>query len=57
MGKKIPCSHSNFDQLISIDTEGTARYRVTPYPVKVKTILNTISPEESYLITCLVKQV
>ena len=28
--KKVPCSHSNFDQLISIDTEGTARYRVTP---------------------------
>ena len=47
--KKIPCSHSNFDQLISIDTEGTARYRVTPYPVKVETILNTISPEEIVL--------
>ena len=31
--KKVPCSHSNFDQLISIDTEGTARYRVT-FPVK-----------------------
>ena len=40
--KKVPCSHSNFDQLISVDTEGTARYRVTPYPVKVETILNTI---------------
>ena len=26
--KKVPCSHSNFDQLVSIDTEGTARYRV-----------------------------
>ena len=24
--QKVPCSHSNFDQLISIDTEGTARY-------------------------------
>ena len=47
--KKIPCSHSNFDQLISIDTEGTARYRVTPYPVKAETILNTISPEEIVL--------
>ena len=47
--KKVPCSHSNFDQLISIDTEGTARYRVTPYPVKVETILNTISPEEIVL--------
>ena len=47
--KKIPCSHSNFDQLISIDTEGTARYRVTPYPVKVETILNTISHEEIVL--------
>ena len=46
--KKVPCSHSNFDQLISIDTEGTARYRVTPYPVKVETILNTISPKKSY---------
>ena len=32
-----------------IDTEGTARYRVTPYPVKVETILNTISPEEIVL--------
>ena len=32
--KKVPCSHSNFDQLISIDTEETARYRVTPYPCK-----------------------
>ena len=31
---KVHCSHSDFDQLISIDTEGTARYRVTPYPVK-----------------------
>ena len=44
--KKVPCSHSNFDQLISIDTEGTARYRVTPYPAKVETKLNIISPEE-----------
>ena len=35
--------------MISIDTEGTARYRVTPYPVKVETILNTISPEEIVL--------
>ena len=32
--KKVPCSHSNFDQLISIDTEGASRYRLTPYPVK-----------------------
>ena len=47
--KTVPCSHSNFDQLISIDTEGTARYRVTPYPVKIETILNTISPEEIVL--------
>ena len=47
--KKVPCPHSNFDQLISTDTEGTARYRVTPYPVKVETILNTISPEEIVL--------
>ena len=47
--KKVPCSHSNFDQLISIDREGTARYRVTPYPVKVETILKTISPEEIVL--------
>ena len=44
--KKLPCSHSNSDQLISIDTEGAARYRVTPYPVKVETKLNTISHEE-----------
>ena len=28
--KKVPCSHSSFDQLISIDTEETSRYRVTP---------------------------
>ena len=49
MGKENPCSHSNFDQLISIDAEGTARYRVTPYPIKVETILNTISPEEIVL--------
>ena len=47
--KKVPCSHSNFDQLISIDTEGTARYRVTPYLVKLETILKTISPEEIVL--------
>ena len=47
--KKVPCSHSNFDQLISIDTEGASRYRLTPYPVKVGTILNTISPEEIVL--------
>ena len=47
--KKVPCSHSNFDQLISIDTEGAARYRLTPYPVKVETILSTISPEEIVL--------
>ena len=47
--KKVPCSHSNFDQLISIDTEGASRYRLTPYPVKVETILNTISPEEIVL--------
>ena len=44
--KKAPCSHSNFDQLTSIDTEGTAGNRVTQYPVKVETKLNTISPEE-----------
>ena len=47
--KKAPCSHSNFDQLISIDTEGASRYRLTQYPVKVETILNTISPEEMVL--------
>ena len=47
--KKVPCSHSNFDQLDSIDTEGSARYIVAPYPVKVETILNTISPEEIVL--------
>ena len=46
MGKEVLCSNSNCDQLISIDTEGTARYRVTPYPVKVETKLNTISPDE-----------
>ena len=46
MGKKVPRSYSNFDQLISIDTEGTTRYRVTPYPVKVETKLNTILPDE-----------
>ena len=49
MAKKVPCSHSNFDQLISIDTEGAARYTLTPYPVKVETILNTISPGEIVL--------
>ena len=47
--KNVPCSHSNFDQLISIDTERASRYRLTPYPVKVETILNTISPEEIVL--------
>ena len=47
--KKVPCSHSNFDQLISIDTEGASRYRLTPYPVKVETMRNTISPEEIVL--------
>ena len=47
--KKVRCSHSNFDQLISIDTEGASRYRLTPYPVKVETMLNTISPEEIVL--------
>ena len=47
--KKVPCSHSNFDQSISIDTEGAARYRVTPYPVKVETILSAISLEEILL--------
>ena len=47
--KKVPCSHSNFDQLISTDTEGASRYRLTPYPVKVETMLNTISPEEIVL--------
>ena len=47
--KKVQCSHSNFDQLISIDTEGTARYRVTPYPVKVETVLNFVSPEKIVL--------
>ena len=49
MSKENPYSHSNFDQLISIDAEGTARYRVTPYPIKVETILNTTSPEEIVL--------
>ena len=49
MAKTVPCSHSNFDQLISIDTEGTVRYRLTPYPIKVETILETISPEEIVL--------
>ena len=47
--KKVPCSHSSFDQLISIDTKGASRYRLTPYPVKVETMLNTISPEEIVL--------
>ena len=49
MGKKGTVFHSNFDQLISIDTEGAARHRLTPYPVKVETVLNTISPEEIVL--------
>ena len=44
--KKVPCSHYNFDQLISVDRKGTARYRLTPIPVKVETILHTISPED-----------
>ena len=26
--KKVPCSHNNFDQLISIDIKGTVRYRL-----------------------------
>ena len=47
--KKEPCSHSNFDQIISIDTDGTARYRVTPYSVQVETKLNTISPDKNEL--------
>ena len=37
---------NNFDQLISVDTKGTARYRLTPFPVKVETILHTISPDK-----------
>ena len=37
---------NNFDQLISVDTKGTARYRLTPIPVKVETILQTISPDK-----------
>ena len=44
--EKVPCSHNNFDQLLSVDTKATARYRLTPFPVKVETILHTISPEE-----------
>ena len=32
-----------------MDTEGASRYRLIPYPVKVETILNTISPEEIVL--------
>ena len=44
--KKVPCSHNNFDQLISIDIKGTVRYRLTPFPIKVETILHTISLEE-----------
>ena len=44
--KKVTFSRSNFDQIISIDTEGTARYRVTPYTVKVETKLNFKSPGE-----------
>ena len=39
--KKFPCSHNNFDQLISVDTRGTARYRLILFPVKVETILHT----------------
>ena len=44
--KKIPSSHNIFDQLISVDTKETARYQSTPFPVKIETILHTISPEE-----------
>ena len=44
--KKVPCSHNYFDKLISIDIRGTVRYRLTPFPIKVETILHTISPEE-----------
>ena len=53
---KEPCSHSNFDQIISIDTEGTARYRVTPYAVKLEKKLNNISPEEIELDNMFSKQ-
>ena len=44
--KKVPCSHNNFDQLISVDTKETARYQLTPFPVKVETVPHTISSEE-----------
>ena len=44
--KKVPCSHNNFDQLISSDTKESARYRLTPFPIKVETVLHTILPEE-----------
>ena len=44
--KKVHCSHNNFDQLISVEAKGTARYRLTPFPVKVETILHTFSPDE-----------
>ena len=44
--KKVPCSHNNFDQLISLDIKGTVRYRQTPFPIKVETILHAILPEE-----------
>ena len=42
----MPCFHSNFDQFNSVDAGGTARYRITPYQVKVQIKLHTISPEE-----------
>ena len=34
--KKVPCSHSNLDQLISTDTEGASRYRLTRIQLKLK---------------------
>ena len=45
--RKVPCSHNNFGQFISVDKKGTARYRLTSFPVKFGTIINTISPEEN----------
>ena len=37
--KKVPFSHNNFEQLISIDIKGTVRYRLTPFPINLKRFL------------------
>ena len=43
---RAPYKSSNFDQQISLDTDGDESYRLTHYPIKARNPVRTFTPDE-----------